>query len=48
MNKKKFLYWIMVLLFGLHLGACTYYMQNPPHADFEYQGNLLERDLNGK
>ena len=48
MDKKKFLFWIMVLLFGLQLAGCTYYMNKPAPADFDYQGNLLERDLNGK
>ncbi len=44
MDKKKFLLWIILLLFGL-LAGCTYYMQKPPPADFSYQGNLIERDL---
>lgn len=44
MNKMKFIYWIMLLLFGFQLAGCTYYMQKPPPADFYYQGNRLERD----
>jgi hypothetical protein len=38
----------LFLLFGLQLAGCTYYMNKPATADFEYQGNLLERDINGK
>jgi hypothetical protein len=45
MNKTKFLYWIMLLLFGYQLAGCTYYMNKPAPADFSYQGNLIERDL---
>jgi hypothetical protein len=45
MDKEKFLLWIMVLLFGLQLAGCTYYMNKPAPADFSYEGNLIERDL---
>jgi hypothetical protein len=48
MDQVKFLYWTIALLFGFQLGACTYYMEKPVSADFEYPGNLIERDWNGK
>ena len=48
MDKKKFLLWIILLFFGLQLAGCTYYMNQPTREDFQYQGNLLERDINGK